>query len=118
MPFKGITWLWTPQRSFRNSWIKTSWTSGAFELVVGGLVQQMAKGGRRVRAFGEMVALSWMDGSRPAAIELEQLWNDLSLKHAFTLFCAYPLANICPKDDGPSLRHICAMHSGVISLTA
>jgi MEDS: MEthanogen/methylotroph, DcmR Sensory domain len=47
---------------------------------------------RRVAVFGEMVALLWTDGKFEAAIQLEQLWNDLARTHSFQLHCAYPLS--------------------------
>src|SRR4051794_27910738 len=46
----------------------------------------------RVAAFGEMVALLWADGNHAAAIELEELWNDLGRKYCFDLRCAYPMS--------------------------
>jgi len=90
----------------------------AFMSIVGELVRKMTEGGQRLRAFGEMVALLWMDGHRAAAIELEGLWNELGRKHSFTLFCAYPAQGLTPSSDGLSLEHICDVHAGVISLTA
>jgi hypothetical protein len=90
----------------------------AFMQVMGGLIRKATTGERRVRAFGEMVALLWMDGNRTAAIELEQLWNNLGRQHAFALFCAYPAACFDSRGDGPSLEHVCEHHSCVISLTA
>jgi hypothetical protein len=90
----------------------------AFMRVMGELVREATTKGRRLRAFGEMVALLWLEGNRQAAIELEQLWNDLSRQHAFSLFCAYPSACTETKGDGPAFEHICGAHSCVISLTA
>lgn len=45
----------------------------------------------RVRAFGEMVALLWAMGQSRAALELEDLWNELLGHHPFSLMCAYSL---------------------------
>ncbi|MEO7348065.1 MAG: MEDS domain-containing protein, partial [Opitutaceae bacterium] len=87
----------------------------AFMKVMGDLVRKATAGGRQLRAFGEMVALLWMDGKRAAAIELEQLWNELSREHAFALFCAYPAVCMDTKGNGPSLEHVCDHHSCVIS---
>ena len=41
-------------------------------------------------AFGEMVALLWQDGNKPAALKLEELWNGAMRDVAFHLHCAYP----------------------------
>src|ERR1700674_2537433 len=48
-----------------------------FTEVIGPLIEQAAQGSRRVRIFGEMVALLWAQGNRTAAIRLEELWNEL-----------------------------------------
>ena len=52
-----------------------------FAEVVGSLIATVAAGPggepRRIAAFGEMVALLWVDGANlMPAIRLEQLWND------------------------------------------
>ena len=65
-------------------------------------------GGRRVRAFGEMVALLWADGREEAALELEELWNDLARSIPFALICAYPTRAIAtgpePSDGLAAIR--------------
>jgi uncharacterized protein YhfF len=45
---------------------------------------------RRVRAFGEMVALLWSQGNSRATVALYELWNKRFEEGAFRLFCAYP----------------------------
>ncbi len=64
-----------------------------FEEVVGELLERVetAFPGRTVRAFGEMVDVLWHDGRREAALELEELWNDLSARRRFALLCGYQL---------------------------
>jgi hypothetical protein len=67
--------------------------------VIGGLIERMGKGQRRVRIFGEMVAQLWSEGNQKAAIRLEALWNELyHTTHAFTLFCAYPMHGFAGRD--------------------
>ena len=68
----------------------------------------------RVAAFGEMVALLWLDGNRDAAVQLEKLWNDLAKTHSFALRCAYPLNGFSHQDDSELFVKICSEHSGVI----
>ena len=62
-----------------------------FEMVIGEVLER-ARGGsdRKVRAFGEMVALLWARGNQPAAVRLEYLWNRMLKRERFPLFCAYP----------------------------
>jgi signal transduction histidine kinase len=85
-----------------------------FDKVVGSLVARTARGGRRVRAFGEMVALLWGEGNGDAAIRLEQLWNELAKAHSFCLFCAYPMNGFQGAANGQPFVHICHEHSRVI----
>ena len=44
-----------------------------------------------VRAFGELVGLLWSRGQFPAAIRLEQIWNNFQARERFSLYCAYPV---------------------------
>ena len=69
---------------------------------------------RRVRAFGEMVALLWALGLKEATIELEHMWNKFCQHNPFCLFCAYP-KNGFTQDMNESLSHICCTHSKVIN---
>jgi signal transduction histidine kinase len=89
-----------------------------FVEVVGGLIERVrATNGseaRRVAAFGEMVALLWMEGKADAAIRLEELWNDLARTHTFSLRCAYPMYSFSREEHGDLLLKICAEHSAVI----
>lgn len=62
-----------------------------FSDVVGGQLLRTHAAYPRVRAFGEMVALLWAQGKSQAALELEDLWNDLLGYHPFSLMCAYSL---------------------------
>ena len=68
---------------------------------------------RRVRAFGEMVALLWADGYTQATVELEHLWDQLCKTEAFSLFCAYPRSGLT-QDVNESMQEICNAHSQVI----
>jgi PAS domain S-box-containing protein len=81
---------------------------------MGSLVSKAGNGGRRsVRAFGEMVALLWADGNRAAAIQLEELWNELGRTHAFSLLCAYPMNGFSETSSGNAFGEICHAHSEV-----
>ena len=86
----------------------------AFDEVVGKTIASLTTGARPLRAFGEMVALLWMDGKRQAAIQLEELWNKLRQSHAFSLMCGYPMDAFCNSADAQSLHDVCACHSRVM----
>jgi len=69
---------------------------------------------RRVRAFGEMVAVLWARGHNGATIRLEHLWNSLCRANGFSLFCAYPMIGET-QEAHESMKEICAAHSRVIN---
>jgi len=85
-----------------------------FAEVIGNVLARAAINGRRVRAFGEMVALLWAEDNQSGAIRLEELWNDLQKTHAFSLFCAYPMNGFSGEEFFEPLSTVCAGHSRVI----
>jgi hypothetical protein len=84
-----------------------------FNQVVSELLVQAKGNGRKVRAFGEMVAILWAKGQVGATVRLEQLWNMFCETEAFCLFCAYP-KNGFTQDASESLMHICTAHSKMV----
>jgi hypothetical protein len=86
---------------------------GLFTECVESLLRQATSNGRRVRAFGEMVALLWARGEAAGTVRLEFLWQSFCQGHALSLLCAYPKAGFT-EDPTKSLAHICAAHSRVV----
>lgn len=84
-----------------------------FSTYVGDLIVRAANSGRHVRIFGEIVALMWASGNAPAAMHLEELWNDLAEVYPFQLFCAYPVHAFGP-DEGSLVTGMCAQHTHVL----
>ena len=77
-------------------------------------VLRRARGdGRRVRAFGELVALLWGRGHNAATVRLEHLWHRLCAEQGFSLFCAYPRIGFTDYAL-KSLEDIRAIHARVI----
>jgi signal transduction histidine kinase len=89
-----------------------------FFTVVGELLDEAANSARNpltpVSAFGEMVAILWAEGKREAAVQLEQLWNDLGHAHSFSLLCAYPLREFSREEHRHLFAKICTEHSSVV----
>jgi hypothetical protein len=85
-----------------------------FEAVVTRILARARRGGRRVRAFGEMVALMWEWGFQGGTVRLEHLWNQYRQQEAFALFCAYPKTGFT-EDARSSVQCICETHSRVIA---
>jgi len=92
--------------------------AGLFEEIVGGTIvrirAQPKTSHTEIVAFGEMVSLLWTEGRVEAAIRLEQLWNELAMKHSFSLRCAYPIANFYGEQNARPLMRVCAEHSAVV----
>jgi hypothetical protein len=86
----------------------------AFDDVIGDLVRRATRSGRRLRAYGEMVALLWDAGDVTAAIELEALWNNLGLQVPFSLFCAYPMQSVGGSQYAHAFDQVCHLHSAII----
>ena len=69
---------------------------------------------RKVVVLGEMVAVLCAEGKLKAAIEVEQLWNELARTNDFHLCCAYPMTEDL---KGSPYATICAEHSAVLPAT-
>jgi PAS domain S-box-containing protein len=83
-----------------------------FTALVGDLINEVAEGGTKpVRVFGEMVALLWADDHYDAALQLEELWNQLGRTHRFSLFCAYPIQGFSRREDTARFTSVCGSHS-------
>jgi hypothetical protein len=85
-----------------------------FNEIISGLIAKVRGNRRRVRAFGEMVAVLWKEGNRKATVKLEQLWNKFCENELFCLFCAYPESGF-DYDINTSLNHICSAHSKIVT---
>jgi hypothetical protein len=86
-----------------------------FHATVGSVFERLMRDRRYVivRAYGEMVDLLWQEGKHEAAIELEQLWNELASKYAFSLLCAYSVDSVL-KGDCRGVDAICGVHARVL----
>ena len=85
-----------------------------FNQLVTKLLQRARRNNRKVRAFGEMVALLWAQGHNGATVQLEHLWNNFCETEAFCLFCAYPKSGFT-QDINDSIKNICGSHSKMIA---
>lgn len=78
--------------------------------VIGNTLLQTRITGRRLRVFGELVALLCAEGDIQGAIELENLWNEFKVVQPFSLYCAYRLNAFTEQ----SMTEVCRTHSHVI----
>jgi hypothetical protein len=84
-----------------------------FDEAVGGVIERARGNGRKVRVFGEMVAVLWARGLFSATLRLEQLWTGLTHSEELLVFCAYPTGDELSRAPMP-FDDICAEHSRVI----
>ena len=85
-----------------------------FKEVLGGVIASVTDGRSRIRAFGEMVGVLWVEGNYAGAIRLEELWNELKKVHSFSLFCAYPMNQFGGEQFIEPHSNVCSVHSRVI----
>jgi hypothetical protein len=88
----------------------------AFETVVGSVIRNASAHGLPVHVFGEMVALMWDAGQVNAAIEVEQMWNELGERLPFALYCAYSTESTSGASDREALLEVCRLHSAVLGV--
>lgn len=91
---------------------------GRFRTVIGEVIASVTGSGRRVRIYGEMVAVLWAEGDVSAAISVEDLWNDLRRTRPFSLLCAYPTTAFDRVESTGLLRTLCERHSPVAATRA
>jgi hypothetical protein len=77
------------------------------------LLTRARRNGRKVRAFGEMVAIMWARGEHGATVRLEHLWHQLCSSEGFSLLCAYPKVGFT-QNASASINEICAAHSKTV----
>jgi len=83
-----------------------------FRETVGAAIGGASRDGRRVRVYGEMLALLCERGDVAGAIRLERVWNELTLAQEFELMCAYPLLGLpdAPEDGAVGVRGVSGAH--------
>jgi DcmR-like sensory protein len=69
-----------------------------------------------IRGYGEMVDLLWQDGNAAGAIALEELWNDLADRYAYSLLCGYSVDNFLTEGGVDGFRRVCSHHTHVLPL--
>jgi argonaute-like protein implicated in RNA metabolism and viral defense len=77
---------------------------------------EVAKGEEsRVAVFGEGVHLLWAQGNAEAAIQVEELGNQLAKTYQVEIQCGYCLGSVLGGMDSQIFQRICAEHSAVHS---
>jgi signal transduction histidine kinase len=66
-----------------------------------------------IRAYGEMVDLLSRRGNTAAAIEIEELWNEVSHEQPITMLCGYHMGSFRDATHTAALDRICHAHTRV-----
>jgi DNA-binding NarL/FixJ family response regulator len=69
----------------------------------------------RVAVFGEGVQILWAQGNAEAAIQVEELSNQLAKTYQVDILCGYSLGSVLGGMDSQIFQRICAEHSAVHS---
>ena len=84
-----------------------------------GLIEEAMKVGKkahpRVAVFGEGVSLLWEEGKADAAIQVEQLWNQLAVNYEVDILCGYWMSSTYGEEDEHNFKSVCAEHSAIYS---
>jgi MEDS: MEthanogen/methylotroph, DcmR Sensory domain len=67
----------------------------------------------RVAACGECAPLLWSQGRAEAAIQVEQLWDELAKTYDVDILCGYPSRSFHREEDNHIFQRIFAEHSAV-----
>ena len=82
---------------------------------IGRVVTYASGRAKRVRAFGEMVAILLEQQNLIGTLNLEKYWNELARQYAFSLYCAYPQSAFEGKELLQELfRSICCCHEETV----
>jgi len=92
-----------------NGWLDET----AFNTYVVELINRAKHDNSNVRAFGELVAVLWEQGSCGTTVQLEHLWHKLYHELKFTLYCAYPKIGFT-QSPNDSIDIICKTHSKIM----
>jgi signal transduction histidine kinase len=82
--------------------------------IIGGAIDHLARSGRRVRAFGEIVAVLAAEGHYDTAVQLEMLWNELGKTRSFALLCGYPMKLFTGRELVGPLGEVAQAHDRVV----
>ena len=87
--------------------------AASFERVIGAVIMPAGRAHRPVCAYSDMVSLLWTAGLVTAAVELEEMWDQLALRHPFALLCSYPAASVTGDGHPAEFAALSRLHGSV-----
>lgn len=109
--------IWLDARETLSAFMEGPMPNAELFMATVGNVFEKALTNRRylvVRAYGEMVDLLWREGKSDAAIAVENLWNALARRYAFSLLCTYAKDSMLAHAPEGGIDRICGCHSRVL----
>lgn len=110
-PDRGTLVLMDAERTLASLCVDGKPDAALFQGVVGSALRNLARGGRAVAAYGEMVGILCERGQHEDAIALEQLWNDLLREVDASLACGYTRGLFAPAAARPFYDAVRAAHT-------
>jgi len=90
------------------------WTE--FRRTIGSVLESVQTLGRSAtRVYGELVSLLWRSGRAPAAIRLEEYWNEMARLYPFCLFCGYMIDGTDSESYAHPIQEIGRTHPDVLA---
>ena len=102
------------QETLAKFMVNDSPDEALFHDALGDMIARARGGGRKLRAFGEMVGVLWAEGNKNGALKLEHLWTRLQAEQKFPLFCAYARSQLRLDSIESDIQTICSAHSRVV----
>jgi len=117
--YSGRLAVWLDARETLAAFMEGNLPSGElFTATVGSVFERILN--KRsyliIRGYGEMVDLLFQDGNAAGAIALEQLWNDLADRYAYSLLCGYSVDNFMNEGGVEGFRRVCTHHTHALPL--
>jgi hypothetical protein len=99
----------------RLAWLRSDGglDTAAVRRQVAAWLADAAAEGRRIRIYGEMVALLWEAGDLDLALELEEFWEELTAVVAMPVLCGYPMRCFDTPETTARFHAVCDRHTGV-----
>jgi hypothetical protein len=110
----GRYWALDADDTVRALMTGTQPDGDSFGRVIGGVIRRAGQQGRRVRAYGEMVARLWDAGLVNAAVHLEEMWDSLGARYPSSLFCSYPASSVSGDGHLQAFSEVCRLHGSVV----
>jgi hypothetical protein len=88
----------------------------AFKMIASGVIERARAGGRypKVRWWGEMVNVLWVEGNVAASIRLEELFHELAQLHTIAIFCSFLMDTFDTNIYAGPIQGVCRTHSHLI----